>query len=104
MSSIRVFLLFLFPAFLAAQSPEATISGVVSDSQGAVIPNVEVVAISVERGVRTTTQVPATMAFLDIDPQQRARMNISDGMIRVSAGLEDVEDLIADFDAALEQI
>ncbi|MCB8945676.1 MAG: aminotransferase class I/II-fold pyridoxal phosphate-dependent enzyme [Ardenticatenaceae bacterium] len=54
-------------------------------------------------GVRTTTQVPATMAFLDIDPEQRARMNISDGMIRVSAGLEDVEDLIADFDAALEQ-
>jgi methionine-gamma-lyase len=52
-------------------------------------------------GVRTTTQVPATMAFLDIPPQQRARMNISDGMIRVSAGLEDPQDLMADFDAAL---
>jgi cystathionine beta-lyase/cystathionine gamma-synthase len=41
------------------------------------------------------------MAFLDIPPQQRARMNISDGMIRVSAGLEDPQDLMADFDAAL---
>ena len=36
--------------------------------------------------------------------EQRQQMNISDGMIRVSAGLEDVDDLIADFDAALELI
>ena len=40
-------------------------------------------------GVRTTTQVPATMAFLDIPEEQLTRMNISQGMIRVSAGLED---------------
>jgi len=31
-------------------------------------------------------------------------MGISDGMIRVSAGLEDVDDLIADFDAALANL
>lgn len=55
-------------------------------------------------GVRTTTQVPATMAFLDIPAEQLARMNISQGMIRVSAGLEDVKDLIADFDQALAKI
>ncbi|MBL4603896.1 MAG: aminotransferase class I/II-fold pyridoxal phosphate-dependent enzyme [Emcibacteraceae bacterium] len=52
-------------------------------------------------GVRTTTQIPALMAFLDIPKQERLEMGISDGMIRVSAGLEDVEDLMADFDAAL---
>lgn len=55
-------------------------------------------------GVRTTTQVPATMAFLDIPEKQLVRMNISQGMIRVSAGLEDVGDLIADFDQALARI
>jgi methionine-gamma-lyase len=55
-------------------------------------------------GVRTTTQIPATMAFLDIPAAERQRMGISSGMVRVSAGLEDVEDLIADFDAALSQI
>ena len=54
--------------------------------------------------VRTTTQIPATMAFLDIPPEQRARMGVSDGMIRVSAGLEDVGDLIADFNQALAGI
>jgi methionine-gamma-lyase len=53
-------------------------------------------------GVRTTTQVPATMAFLDIPSEQKALMNIKDGMIRISAGLENIDDLIADFDQALD--
>lgn len=52
-------------------------------------------------GVRTTTQVPATMAFLDISEEERREMHISPGMVRVSAGLEDADDLIADFEAAL---
>jgi methionine-gamma-lyase len=55
-------------------------------------------------GVRTTTQVPSTMAFLDVPPEQKARMHIRDGMIRVSVGLEDVQDIIADFDQALARI
>ena len=52
-------------------------------------------------GVRTTTQIPATMAFLDVPDEQREQMNISAGMIRISAGLEDADDLVADFDAAI---
>jgi methionine-gamma-lyase len=55
-------------------------------------------------GVRTTTQVPSTMAFLDVPPEQKVQMNIHDGMIRVSAGIEDAEDIIADFDQAIERI
>jgi methionine-gamma-lyase len=55
-------------------------------------------------GVRTTTQVPATMAFLDVPPDQKKLMNIRDGMIRISAGLEDPDDLIADFEQALKKI
>lgn len=55
-------------------------------------------------GVRTTTQIPATMAFLDIPAEQLASMNISQGMIRVSTGLEEAADLIADFDRALARI
>lgn len=55
-------------------------------------------------GVRTTTQIPALMAFLDIPKEQRLEMGIKDGMIRVSTGLEDADDLIADFDTALDKI
>jgi methionine-gamma-lyase len=55
-------------------------------------------------GVRTTTQVPATMAFLDIPEEERQQMQISRGMVRVSAGLEDAADLAADFDRALSRL
>lgn len=55
-------------------------------------------------GVRTTAQVPATMAFLDISEEERQQMGIRQGMVRVSAGLEDPADLIADFDAALARL
>ena len=53
-------------------------------------------------GVRTTTQVPSTMAFLDVPPEQKKLMNIRDGMIRISAGIEDPGDLIDDFAQALD--
>lgn len=55
-------------------------------------------------GVRTTTQMPSTMAFLDVPPDQKARMNIRDGMCRVSVGIEDPQDLMADFEQALGRI
>ena len=52
-------------------------------------------------GVRTVTQIPGTMAFLDIPEAERARMGITPGMVRISAGIEAIEDLKADFAAAL---
>ncbi len=52
-------------------------------------------------GVRTVTQIPGTMAFLDIPEDERARMGITPGMVRISAGIEAIEDLKADFAAAL---
>ena len=52
-------------------------------------------------GVRTVTQVPSSMAFLDVPAEQKERMQIEDGMIRVSVGIESARDLIADFDQAL---
>ena len=55
-------------------------------------------------GVRTTTQVPSTMAFLDIPPAQKELMNIRDGMIRISAGIENIEDIVTDFSEALKVI
>ena len=70
-----------------------------------VLDNLELSCFSASLGgVRTTTQIPALMAFLDIPLEQRLEMGIRDGMIRVSTGLEDVEDLIADFDQALNAI
>ena len=55
-------------------------------------------------GVRTTTQIPATMAFLDVPEEQRRAMGIAEGMVRVSAGLENIDDLVGDFDQALAKV
>ncbi len=52
-------------------------------------------------GVRTTTQVPGTMAFLDIPQQERVAMGIEPGLIRVSVGIEHVDDIIADLEQAI---
>ncbi len=45
---------------------------------------------------------PATTTHRRIGPAGRASMGITDGVIRISVGLEDVEDLIEDVDRALE--
>ena len=52
-------------------------------------------------GVRTVTQAPSTMAFLDVPDEQKQKMGIQDGLIRVSVGIESVRDIINDFDQAL---
>jgi methionine-gamma-lyase len=76
-----------------------------ADAALTVLDNLELCTFAASLGgVRTTTQIPASMAFLDVPEEQRRQMNIADGMIRVSTGLEDAADLAADFDAALALI
>jgi O-succinylhomoserine sulfhydrylase len=44
---------------------------------------------------------PATTTHQRLKPEQRAALGIDDGMVRLSVGIEDVEDLIEDLDQAL---
>ena len=44
---------------------------------------------------------PVTMTHADVDPEERRRVGLRDGLVRFSVGLEDPEDLIEDIDAAL---
>jgi cystathionine gamma-lyase/cystathionine beta-lyase/cystathionine gamma-lyase/homocysteine desulfhydrase len=55
-------------------------------------------------GVETLISHPATMTHASVLPETRARLGITDGLVRVSVGLEDVEDIIADLDQALSKI
>ena len=52
-------------------------------------------------GVETLISHPATMTHASVPAEVRARIGITDGLIRISVGIEDVEDLIADLDSAL---
>ncbi len=47
---------------------------------------------------------PVTMTHGDMSPEDRKRVGITDGLVRLSVGLEDVEDLIEDLAQALEQV
>ncbi|CDM64226.1 cystathionine gamma-synthase [Pyrinomonas methylaliphatogenes] len=55
-------------------------------------------------GVETLISHPATMTHAAVAPEVRARLGITDGLVRISVGLEDVEDIIADLDQALARI
>ena len=46
---------------------------------------------------------PATASHRRIEPAERARMGITDGTVRVSVGIEDPYDIVADIDQALER-
>ena len=52
-------------------------------------------------GVESLVNHPAVMTHASIPPDRRQVLGIVDGLVRLSVGVEDVEDLVADIDAAL---
>jgi len=52
-------------------------------------------------GVESLVEHPAIMTHASIPPEQRAEIGISDAFVRLSVGIEDSDDLIADLDQAL---
>jgi len=52
-------------------------------------------------GVESLIEHPAIMTHASIPPEMRAELGISDSLVRLSVGVEDVDDLIADLDDAL---
>ncbi|WP_428100003.1 trans-sulfuration enzyme family protein [Candidatus Rariloculus sp.] len=54
--------------------------------------------------VETLITHPATMTHADVEQAERERVGITDGLVRLSVGLEDVEDLIDDLSGALQRI
>ena len=55
-------------------------------------------------GVETLISHPATMTHAALGAKGRAEIGLTDGMVRISVGIEDVEDIIADLDQALAAI
>ena len=52
-------------------------------------------------GVETLVSQPANMTHTQMSAKERAKTGIPDSLVRVSVGIEDVEDLIRDFEQAL---
>ena len=51
-------------------------------------------------GVETLISHPATMTHASVPPSQRRKLGITDSLVRISVGIEDAKDLIADLDQA----
>ncbi|MBM4167632.1 MAG: PLP-dependent transferase [Ignavibacteria bacterium] len=55
-------------------------------------------------GVETLISHPVTMTHASVPPEQRKKIGVTDGLVRISVGIEDVEDIIADLNQALKGI
>ena len=55
-------------------------------------------------GVETLISHPATMTHASVDEAKRERLGITDGLVRISVGIEDTDDIIADLDQALDKV
>lgn len=55
-------------------------------------------------GVETLISHPATMTHAAVPPEERQRIGVTDGLVRISVGIEDVEDIIDDLKQALAKV
>lgn len=73
------------------------------DTATAIIDHVKMISIAVSLGdIETLIEHPSSMTHSTYSPEQRQIAGISEGLIRLSVGLEDADDIIADLDHALE--
>jgi cystathionine gamma-lyase len=52
-------------------------------------------------GVESLIEHPAIMTHASVPADQRAKLGITDNLIRLSVGIEDIDDIIADLDQAI---
>jgi len=55
-------------------------------------------------GVESLIECPACMTHGSVPPDKRKELGIDDNMIRVSVGIEDIEDMLADLEHGLSKI
>ena len=65
----------------------------------------QIISISNNLGdTKSLATHPATTTHMRIGPEERAKLGISDGIVRLSVGLEDVDDLLDDLGIALAAV
>jgi methionine-gamma-lyase len=71
----------------------------------AFLDNLKIAKLAVSLGgTETLASHPAAMTHLSVAPERKAALGITDSLVRISIGVEDADDLIADFAAALDQV
>jgi methionine-gamma-lyase len=107
----------VYPALLGAKNPQRNIykrqctgpGGIISFDLGtkarafAFLDALEVATLAVSLGGNETlAEHPGTMTHADVPPERQKEIGITVGLVRVSVGIEDPIDLVADFEQALD--
>jgi len=72
------------------------------DAVKTVIPKLRLAHRAANLGaVETTIGPPATTSHVECSPEERAALGIPEGLIRYSAGIENIDDLLQDLETAL---
>ncbi len=74
------------------------------DAANRMLRKVEVCSLAESLGgVETLISHPASMTHAAIGEEGRRKLGITDGLVRISVGIEDVEDIVADLEQALDR-
>lgn len=74
------------------------------DNAKKVLENVKVALLAESLGgVESLISHPATMTHASVPVEKRRELGITDGLVRISVGIEDIEDIISDLDQALSK-
>jgi len=100
------------PQHELASSQQSGFGGVLSfevkggqEAAWKVIDNTKLISITANLGdTKTTITHPATTTHGRVDPQARIEANITDGLVRIAVGLEDVADIQADLARGLNSL
>ena len=73
------------------------------DAARRVVERVRIFALAESLGgVESLIGHPASMTHASVPPERRAALGLGDGLVRISAGIEDLADLTADLAQALD--
>ncbi len=97
---------------VAARQMKGGFSGMISfELEGgipagvALLNNVEMIRLAESLGaVETMITHPATMTHVEVPREDRLARGLTDGLVRLSVGIEDVEDILEDLDHALDKV
>ncbi len=98
------------PQYELAKRQQDGFGGMVSFETGSldnakkVLENVKIATLAESLGgVESLISHPATMTHASVPFEKRQELGITDGLVRISVGIEDIEDIILDLDQALGQ-
>ena len=97
---------------VAARQMEKGFAGMISfelaggiDAGIALMNSVKLCALAESLGsVETMITHPASMTHVEVPAEERRARGLSDGLVRLSVGIEDVDDILEDLERALEKV